>query len=99
MVRCPYCHSTTVGRVGTSQYYCWSCYYEFTVRKQGVQCYRIVEDGSLTEVKDINALGADGRYLVDGLFLGIFQILQHGIDIFQIVLIHLFILSGFPRGF
>ena len=54
MIRCPYCQSTTVGRIGTGQYYCWSCYYEFTVRKQGVQCYRIVEDGSLTEVKDFN---------------------------------------------
>ena len=52
MIRCPYCHSTTVGRIGTSQYYCWSCYYEFAVQKQGIQCFRIVEDGSLTEVEE-----------------------------------------------
>ncbi|MBR5318888.1 MAG: hypothetical protein IKU46_04745 [Peptococcaceae bacterium] len=57
MIRCPYCHSTTVGRVGTSQYYCWSCYYEFTVRKQGIQCFRIVEDGSLTEAEEISLKG------------------------------------------
>lgn len=49
MVRCPYCHSTTMGRVGASQYYCWSCYHEFAVQKQGVKCFRIVEDGSLME--------------------------------------------------
>ena len=53
MIRCPYCQSTTVGRVGTGQYYCWSCYYEFAVRKQGIQCYRIVEDGSLAEAETI----------------------------------------------
>lgn len=49
LVRCPYCQSTTVGRVGTGQYYCWNCYYEFTVEAQGVRCFRIVEDGSLIE--------------------------------------------------
>ncbi|MBQ1220061.1 MAG: hypothetical protein IIW67_07005 [Peptococcaceae bacterium] len=49
LVRCPYCKSTTVGRVGTSQYYCWNCYYEFSVEPQRVRCFRIVEDGSLIE--------------------------------------------------
>ena len=49
LVRCPYCKSTTVGRVGTSQYYCWNCYYEFNVEAQKVRCFRIVEDGSLIE--------------------------------------------------
>ena len=49
LVHCPYCRSTTVGRVGSSQYYCWNCYYEFTVEAQGVRCFRIVEDGSLIE--------------------------------------------------
>ncbi len=57
MIRCPYCHSTTVGRVGTSQYYCWSCYYEFAVQKQGVRRFRIVEDGSLTEEEQISFKG------------------------------------------
>ena len=53
MIRCPYCHSTTVGRVGTNQFSCWSYYYEFAVHKQGIQCFRIVEDGSLDEVKEV----------------------------------------------
>ena len=53
MIRCPYCHSTTVGRVGNNQFYCWSCYYEFAVHKQGIQCFRIVEDASLDEVKEV----------------------------------------------
>ena len=59
MIRCPYCHSTTVGRIGTSQYYCWSCYYEFAVQKQGIQCFRIVEDGSLTEVEEFILKGQE----------------------------------------
>lgn len=57
MIRCPYCHSTTVGRVGTSQYYCWSCYYEFAVQKQSVRRFRIVEDGSLTEEEQMRLQG------------------------------------------
>ena len=61
MIRCPYCHSTTVGRVGTSQYYCWSCYYEFAVQKQGVRRFRIVEDGSLTEEEQISFKGQEVR--------------------------------------
>ena len=61
MIRCPYCHSTTVGRVGTSQYYCWSCYYEFAVQKQVVRRFRIVEDGSLTEEEQISFKGQEVR--------------------------------------
>ncbi|MFR6290750.1 MAG: hypothetical protein ACLUKQ_04790 [Peptococcaceae bacterium] len=57
MVRCPYCNSTTIGKVGTSQYYCWSCYYEFAVQKQGIQRFRIVEDGSLTEAETVSLKG------------------------------------------
>lgn len=61
MIRCPYCHSTTVGRVGTNQYYCWSCYYEFAVQQQGIRRFRIVEDGSLTEEEQISFKGQEVR--------------------------------------
>lgn len=54
MVKCPYCHSTTVGKVGTAQYYCWNCYYEFNVKAEQVKMFRIVEDGTLAEAKEMN---------------------------------------------
>ena len=51
MKYCPYCHSTTIGRVGFNQYYCWNCYYEFAIKEHAIQRFRIVEDGSLTEAE------------------------------------------------
>ena len=50
MTFCPLCNSTTVGQIGTSQYYCWTCYYEFTIRQQKVSVFDVEEDGALTDV-------------------------------------------------
>lgn len=50
MVYCPLCSGTTVGKIGTNQYYCWNCYYEFNVSQQQVVVYDVAEDGSLTDV-------------------------------------------------
>ncbi len=50
MTYCPLCNSTTVGKIGTSQYYCWTCYYEFTIRQQKVSVFDVEEDGALTDV-------------------------------------------------
>lgn len=49
MVKCPICNSTTVGKVGAAQYYCWNCYYEFNVGDREIKLFHIVEDGSLSE--------------------------------------------------
>lgn len=50
MTFCPLCNSTTVGKIGTSQYYCWNCFYEFSYKQQKVAVYDVAEDGSLTDV-------------------------------------------------
>ena len=50
MTFCPLCNSTTVGKIGTSQYSCWTCYYEFTIRQQKVSVFDVEEDGALTDV-------------------------------------------------
>ena len=50
VIYCPLCSGTTVGKIGTSQYYCWNCYYEFNVKQEKVVVYDVAEDGSLTDV-------------------------------------------------
>ena len=52
MTFCPLCNSTTVGKIGTSQYYCWTCYYEFTIRQKKVSVFDVEEDGALPDVTD-----------------------------------------------
>lgn len=50
MTFCPLCNSTTVGKIGTSQYYCWTCFYEFNIKQHKVSIYGVEEDGALTDV-------------------------------------------------
>jgi len=50
MTFCPLCNSTTVGKIGSSQYYCWTCCYEFAIRQQGIVVFGVEEDGALTDM-------------------------------------------------
>lgn len=45
-MQCPICRGSQVGKVGSDQYYCWSCFVEFSTRGDG-EVYEIAEDGSL----------------------------------------------------
>ena len=55
MIYCPLCHSTMVGKVGASQYYCRNCYYEFKTCAKGVKVFKVGEDGGLDEVSALSA--------------------------------------------
>ncbi len=55
MIYCPLCHSTMVGKVGASQYYCRNCYYEFKLGGKGVKVYKVGEDGILDEVEALSS--------------------------------------------
>lgn len=45
-MQCPICRSNQTGKVGTDQYFCWSCFVEFNTRGEG-EVYEICEDGNL----------------------------------------------------
>ena len=53
MAYCPLCGSTTVGKVGNGQYYCWNCYFEYNNGEDGLSVYNIAEDGSLEDVTTV----------------------------------------------
>lgn len=49
MMQCPICRGNQTGKVGANQYYCWSCFVEFSTKGQG-EIYEISEDGNLLSV-------------------------------------------------
>lgn len=54
MLRCPNCQTHDLGKVGTNQYYCWSCFIEFTVVNEQISAvFQVEEDGSLSSLDDL----------------------------------------------
>ena len=43
----PIVPKTTVGKVGSSQYYCWECFVEFLIQKDKIVIYEVCDDGTL----------------------------------------------------
>lgn len=53
MVYCPNCKSKDIGKIGTNQFYCWSCFIEFSVSDDRVNIFQVEEDGSLSSLNDL----------------------------------------------
>lgn len=51
---CPLCSGTTMGRVGSNQYFCSECYLEFSFNKDDITVYKIDDDGGLQFVGEID---------------------------------------------
>ncbi|HEU4962792.1 MAG TPA: hypothetical protein VFV52_02895 [Bacilli bacterium] len=48
MERCPKCNCRDIGKIGSSQYYCWGCFVEFSLTAdQQLKMFDVEEDGSL----------------------------------------------------
>ncbi|HHY29744.1 MAG TPA: hypothetical protein GX520_03520 [Syntrophaceticus sp.] len=54
-MQCPICRGRQTGKVGADQYYCWSCYVEFSAGGES-EVYEITEDGNLMA---LNTTGDD----------------------------------------
>ncbi|WP_019120067.1 hypothetical protein [Brevibacillus massiliensis] len=53
-VICPNCGSKDIGKIGTSQYYCWNCFVELSVNGEQISSiYQVEEDGSLHSLNDL----------------------------------------------
>ncbi|WP_176720484.1 hypothetical protein [Desulfuribacillus stibiiarsenatis] len=52
-VNCPFCYSKDVGKIGTNQFYCWNCFFEYSVRNNVITLYDIDEEGQLTALEKI----------------------------------------------
>lgn len=57
MTQCPRCQCRDVGRIGTHQYYCWSCCTEMVVTETEVRMFEVAEDGSLLEAGRVETAG------------------------------------------
>ncbi|MFC2948442.1 hypothetical protein [Virgibacillus sediminis] len=53
MMRCPNCHGKDLGRIGSQQYYCWTCFIEMAVEKNKLKVHQVEPDGSLSSLDDL----------------------------------------------
>ncbi|WP_100331665.1 hypothetical protein [Bacillus xiapuensis] len=52
-MQCPNCCSKEIGKIGTSQYYCWNCFIELSVSNNMIFTHQVEEDGSLSSLDDL----------------------------------------------
>lgn len=53
MITCPNCQSKEIGKIGTTQYYCWSCFIELSIDNNIISVHQVEEDGSLSSLNDL----------------------------------------------
>jgi len=53
MLKCPNCNSKDIGKIGSHQFYCWSCFIELTVNGEKMSVYQVEEDGTLSSLDDL----------------------------------------------
>ena len=44
---CPVCGGKATGKVGVERFYCWDCCVEYRIGSDGIQIFRLSEDGCL----------------------------------------------------
>jgi len=53
MLRCPNCNGKDIGKIGTHDYFCWTCYIEMTVTGNELMVHQIEADGSRSSLDDL----------------------------------------------
>nr|WP_025028606.1 hypothetical protein [Caldalkalibacillus mannanilyticus] len=53
MLQCPNCKCKDIGKIGTSQYYCWGCFIEFSLANNKLDIFQVEEDGTLSSLNDL----------------------------------------------
>lgn len=55
-MKCPNCQCKDVGKIGSSQFYCWNCFVEFAAQDTQVEhVFQVEEDGTLSSLDDLYA--------------------------------------------
>ncbi|UTR14280.1 hypothetical protein MM221_17205 [Salipaludibacillus sp. LMS25] len=52
-MKCPNCSGRDIGKIGTNQYYCWSCYIELSISNGQLHLHQVESDGSLSSLDDL----------------------------------------------
>lgn len=55
-MKCPNCSSKDIGKIGSHQFYCWSCFIELTVNAGKMSVYQVEKDGTLSSLDDLFCL-------------------------------------------
>ncbi|RDW21703.1 hypothetical protein [Oceanobacillus chungangensis] len=53
MMRCPNCNGKDIGKIGSQNYYCWTCFVEMTILNNALTLHQIEADGSLSSLNDL----------------------------------------------
>lgn len=53
VMRCPNCNGRDIGKIGSQNYYCWTCFIEMTVIDNELTVHQIETDGSLSSLNDL----------------------------------------------
>ncbi|API94111.1 hypothetical protein BKP57_01395 [Virgibacillus sp. 6R] len=53
MMRCPNCQGKDIGKIGSRQYYCWTCFVEMTLDNNTLLLHQVEADGSLSSLNDL----------------------------------------------
>lgn len=53
IMRCPNCNGKDIGKIGSQNYYCWTCYVEMTILNNQLTLHQIEADGSLSSLDDL----------------------------------------------
>lgn len=53
-MQCPNCNSKDIGKIGSQQFYCWSCFIEMTITNNNkLTVHQVEADGSLSSLDDL----------------------------------------------
>ncbi|WP_284139886.1 MULTISPECIES: hypothetical protein [unclassified Virgibacillus] len=52
-MQCPNCQSKDLGKIGSQQFYCWSCYIEIAIVGTALTVHQVEVDGSLSSLDDL----------------------------------------------
>ncbi len=52
-MQCPNCNSKDIGKIGSQQFYCWSCFIEMTLTGNQLMVHQVEADGSLSSLNDL----------------------------------------------
>jgi len=53
LLQCPNCKCKDIGKIGTTQYYCWGCFIEFSLSNNKLDIFQVEEDGTLSSLNDL----------------------------------------------
>lgn len=53
MSRCPNCGGKDIGKIGSQNYYCWTCFIEMSVFNNELTIHQVESDGSLSSLNDL----------------------------------------------